>query len=128
MHLDDLKAHLLALEAALLDVTDPDLQQKFERYLADNFLAYTPDGVVMNKQQVIRFFLEHRHLGTPMRDIRDVSLRVLADDAVQLNYRATQGYAEDAKTTLRTSVWQLQPEGWCIASHDATTVPGAGAD
>ena len=101
----------------------------FERLLAEDFIATSTRGTVMNRQQVI-----DTHIRTPTADAKlesvnfnEMRVRVYGDTAVVTylaEFNGQHGGREFKQRARITDVWKRRSGQWLsVASHASTVAP-----
>ncbi|HKW19263.1 MAG TPA: DUF4440 domain-containing protein [Terriglobales bacterium] len=117
-----LAEELLELEKRLLD---PELRRSPERLshlLAENFIEFAGSGHAYDKKRVL-FLLRKQ---APMRlQIEEFRVVEISDSAALVTYRA---YSESPRTnnarySLRSSLWIQRGGAWQMLFHQGTPVP-----
>lgn len=107
------------LEEKLLQ---PEIRQSvndLKCIIDDDFMELGSSGCIYNKQQMIDVLPA---LPSVKITIMDFEAKLLAEGVVQTIYRAAKQCNETAEYSLRSSIWLLKNEKWCIVFHQGTPV------
>jgi hypothetical protein len=114
-----LRQRLLRLEEHLLQPEVRHSPAELARLLADEFVEIGSSGQVCDKQSIIASLASEGHVRISIMEFR---LTILAPDVALVTYRAviSHGEAEQARHSLRSSIWKLTGEAWQMVFHQGT--------
>lgn len=114
-----LKDKFQLLEEKLLQ---PDIRKSIndlDTIIDDTFIEIGSSGCIYNKKQIINTLP-----ATPSVNmtIMDFEAKLLTEGIVQTIYRVERQNDEMTEYSLRSSIWLLKNEKWCIVFHQGTPI------
>lgn len=114
-----LKEKFQLLEEKLLQ---PDIRKSINdlnTIIDDTFIEIGSSGCIYNKQQILNILPAAPSVNMA---IMDFEAKLLAEGIVQTIYRAVRQSDEMTEYSLRSSIWLLKNEKWCIVFHQGTPI------
>ncbi|MEO8130730.1 MAG: DUF4440 domain-containing protein [Bryobacteraceae bacterium] len=114
---------LRQLEEELLQTATRKNAARVALLLANEFLEFGASGRVYSKAEMIGLLQREAPAALSMKNFQ---VRMLANNAALVTYRAIRAGQGAATESLRSSVWIHRENRWQIVFHQGTTVPGSG--
>jgi hypothetical protein len=126
--IEEIAAHLIALERALLDPSVRRDRARVSALLADDFVEFGSSGRVWTRDAILDL-LETEDYAPPA--IEGFACRPLADGVVLVTYSTlrTDKQTGECTASLRSSIWSKESGGtgelgrWRLRFHQGTTIP-----
>jgi len=123
MKTDDKIQELQRLEERLLHADVRRDRSALEQLLAADFMEIGASGRCYDRAAVIDALAGET---TPTYRVSDYQVRWLGSEHALATYRVIAREADgSARTSLRSSVWQLTSEGWALLFHQGTAAAQA---
>jgi hypothetical protein len=121
--IEQIAAHLLALERTLLDPAIRRDRARVSALLADDFVEFGSSGRVWSRSEILDLLEKEENYAQPA--IEDFACRQLADTAVVVTYRTVRTDKKTGEHTiaLRSSIWSKESEKagkWRLRFHQGT--------
>ena len=118
---EDVCAHLIACELALLDPAIRCDRAQMEALLAEDFLEFGSSGLVWDRKAILDL-LESEDYCTPTAE--ELKCARIGAGVALVTYRAIRtDQAGTRSITLRSSVWKKETRRWRVRFHQGTRVP-----
>lgn len=116
---NQLAAHLISLELALLDPAVRHDRARVESLLADDFQEFGASGKVWSRTQILD--LLESESSRPIT-AHDLACYFIADRVALVTYRTASNHLETGHplTALRSSLWVFVDGHWKIRFHQGT--------
>jgi hypothetical protein len=112
--LNELTAHLLALEMELMDPVFRKDRDKVSALLADGFREFGSSGRIWSREATVDLLATEQPQAAP--SVEDFSIHPIAQATVLVTYRTRHL----AGSSLRSSIWVHTSAGWQILFHQGT--------
>ena len=122
MH-DKLIDELLKLETLLHKREIRSSACALSELLADEFVEFGSSGRIFNKSAIIAALVSE--IGNTQVSVEDFTVRELAPNIALVTYVVTKPFgapAGVARTSLRSSVWQMRDGRWQMIFHQGTKI------
>ena len=113
--MDDLYAHLQALELVLLDPATRRDSARVAALLADDFEEFGSSGRVWSRAAILDLLATEEYVSPTMEDFR---CSLLAENVALVTYRTVSAGAQSA--ALRSSLWVCESGEWRVRFHQGT--------
>jgi hypothetical protein len=116
---DDLFAHLLACESALLDPAVRRNRARVSEFLAEDFLEFGSSGQVWTREQILKLLATEDYQPP---SIEGFKCALIAESVALVTYRTvrTDPHTSACVATLRSSLWTNESGAWRIRFHQGT--------
>jgi hypothetical protein len=117
--MEQISAHLFALEKTLLDPAVRRDRARVSSLLAEDFIEFGSSGKIWSRHTILDL-LETENFVPP--EIEDLACRRLGDGVMLVTYK-TARFNTDTRvrsTTLRSSIWIDEAGNWLIHFHQGT--------
>jgi hypothetical protein len=111
---NELTAHLLALELQLMDPVFRKDRDQVSALLADGFREFGSSGRVWSRKATVDLLATEQPQAAP--SVEEFSIHPIAPATVLVTYRTRRL----AGSSLRSSIWVHTPAGWQILFHQGT--------
>jgi ribonuclease HI len=117
---EEICAHLMRCERALLDPAVRSDRARVEAFLAEDFLEFGSSGRVWDRQTIVESLATEAYTAPIAEQMR--CARITADAAL-ITYRTVRiESGSGARTeTLRSSLWIRESGRWQVRFHQGTT-------
>jgi hypothetical protein len=113
---DVLKGHIQSLEEALLDPAIRQSAERIESLLSGDFFEFGSSGRIYHYRKGDTF------PPAPSYSIADFSVAELSAECILATYKITLGQGEEAKRSLRSTVWKQLNGQWKAVFHQGTPI------
>ena len=118
--IEEIAAHLLACEKALLDPAVRRDRARVSALLAEDFVEFGASGRVWKRDEILDL-LESKEVAPS--EIEDFACRRLAEGVMLVTYRSVRTDKETGEhaVALRSSIWSNESGAWLMRFHQGVS-------